>query len=107
MFKSITYLRDVDNKKQSICKLEDTDFIAEIVIEYGFRLGVEIKMAKEYESRNLNVAANLALYYNWCQKIHGYDLNYIIECNTKYFPEQSKEFYGKYLNDIKKYLMLV
>ena len=56
-----------------------------------------------YKERNLNVAANLALYFIWYSKIYSYwTIDKLINYARKYTPE-----FSEYEKDLKKYLLLM
>ena len=56
-----------------------------------------------YKERNLNVAANLALFFKWQVKEYNYyNIDYAINFCRKYMPELNE-----YEKDLEKYLLLM
>ena len=104
MFRSYTFKNYIVGLTKSF--IEDDDF--KEVIENDFdseliRIIFTHAVIETYEKRNLNVPANLAIGFKWFSEVSytGISIQEIIDYNKEHNP-----LYGKYADDVEKYLML-
>ena len=105
MFKSIHYEKYLGyNEKTKLhsyqYKIIDSDFECLGAMVEGMAVGAIINVYKE---RNLNVAANLALYFKLYSKTNTFwTIDKLINYARKYAPE-----FSEYEKDLEKYLLLI
>jgi hypothetical protein len=113
MFQSLEYTKELGyDEKANIYsyeyKLTDSDFgCVRVVLDANVVVfGVEVAVGaviQEYRKRNLNVAYNLLLYFQWYEKNGGWSIAEQIERAEKYQPL----FTPKVKTELDKYLLLL
>lgn len=104
MFLSLDYkttLLGPTGKDHYQYKIIDTDFDDTVVFQVGSSMNDTV-IVETYRKRNLPVAPNLILYWQFCHKNYGWTIEMNIDWCCKrnpYFPE--------YEDEINKYLLLL
>jgi hypothetical protein len=108
------YLDEKDGKKTWEYDLIDSEFGATAI--RGTETSVDANngwtwyvvmigggVIQEYSKRNLNVAANLAVAFVWCDRVvRWWSIEQLIDLNKKYNP-----LFSQYEKDLQKYLVLL
>jgi hypothetical protein len=114
LYKTISYLAKKDSTYTLEYEITDSEFgtvPGVIDIEerdlYYYELTVTAAIIQEYSKRGLNVAANLAVAFNWIHKQYPYfstqnSIQDIINLNKKNNP-----LFQQYEEDLQKYLVLI
>ena len=109
MFQSYKYIKSLDYKNKNSFEYEITDSefgVSSGITDrnsYDFSLEIWFAVIEEYNKRNLNVAANLAVAMIWwCKKYKAWSIENIIYLNNKYNP-----LFSQYEKDLQKYLLLL
>jgi hypothetical protein len=98
------YLGYKDGKHTWEYELTDSEFGTFLGIgRYGDIIEIAVAVIQEYSKRNLNVAANLALFIIWWQKKYpDWSIQLIIDYNKKRNP-----LFSQYEENLQKYLVLL
>jgi hypothetical protein len=86
-------------------ELTDSEFgtvLGKKLFASWFPVGVALAVIQEYSRRNLNVAANLAVAFNWYSKNGGLSVQETINYNKTY-----NHLFSQYEKDLQKYLVLL
>lgn len=86
-------------------QLNDSEFVHNGIVEgdqFKNSRRVWVAVIDTYESRSLNVAANLIRALRWWEEIGNLPIDDIIKWNKEHNPR-----YAKYADDVDKYLVLV
>jgi hypothetical protein len=106
MFQSIKYLRHLGYNAATKLnnsyefELTDSDFTCIVVVGADILVAAVGAVIREYGKRNLNVAANLLLYFRWCEKEYGNSIAEQINWagrNQLLFTPELKEQLQKYM----------
>jgi hypothetical protein len=106
-YKYKNYLAKKDGKYTLEYEITDSEFrtVLGVVDTEGvatYATDAAIAVIREYSKRNLNVAANLAIAFVWCNKKYPvWSIQQMIDYN-KYNP-----LFKQYKEDLQKYLVLL
>jgi hypothetical protein len=123
MFQSLTYTKYLGYDEKTMLHsyeydLTDSDFscfscvVSGVVFRSAVAVGVGVvfrsvfavaAVIQEYSKRNLNVAANLLLYFRWSEKQYGYSIADQIEQAEQFQPLFTPQLKA----DLQKYLLLL
>jgi hypothetical protein len=88
------------NKYRYLYKIIDSDFVEEVATNGANVCSLVSALIEVYEKQNLNVAANLALLFQYYHDRSGIKISFLINLNKKY---NSK--YLKYADAVENYMV--
>jgi hypothetical protein len=99
----LSYIRMYDEKiGVSSYKIVDSDFIDEYRSPEDEATAASSAVIKVYEKRNLNVAANLVLLFQYQHNAHGAKISHLIKWNKEHTIA-----YVKYADEVEKYMVWI